>query len=182
MGEYRLMPGKMTAFDTDIRVPLIITGPGIPAGLTVEEIAENIDLNPTFAELGGGVPSADVDGRSLVPLLHGQKVADWRTAALVEHRGPVRNVADPDLPGRRSGNPTTYEAIRSRAALYVEYADGEREYHDLATDPDELRNSYASLPSERKASLHTMLEAMSTCRGAQACQAAGQPPRSLTQR
>src|SRR5262249_43574431 len=32
MGEYRLMPGKMTAFDTDIRVPLIVTGPGVPAG------------------------------------------------------------------------------------------------------------------------------------------------------
>ena len=27
MGEYRLMPGKMTAFDTDIHVPLIVTGP-----------------------------------------------------------------------------------------------------------------------------------------------------------
>ncbi len=27
-GEYRLMPGKLTAFDTDIRVPLVATGPG----------------------------------------------------------------------------------------------------------------------------------------------------------
>ena len=32
-GEYRLMPGKLTAFDTDIRVPLIVTGPGVPSGL-----------------------------------------------------------------------------------------------------------------------------------------------------
>ena len=31
-GEYRLMPGKLTAFDTDIRVPLVVTGPGVPAG------------------------------------------------------------------------------------------------------------------------------------------------------
>ena len=30
MGDYRLMPGKLTAFDTDIQVPLIITGPGVP--------------------------------------------------------------------------------------------------------------------------------------------------------
>jgi arylsulfatase A-like enzyme len=182
MGEHRLMPGKMTAFDTDIRVPLIVTGPGVPPGVTVDDIAENIDLNPTFVELGGAVPSAEVDGRSLVPLLHGQRVTDWRSAALVEHRGPVRNPADPDLPGRRSGNPTTYEALRLKAALYVEYADGEKEYHDLVADPDELRNSYAALPDAEKASLHAMLDALQSCRGTQACQAAEHAGRNLTQR
>jgi N-acetylglucosamine-6-sulfatase len=182
MGEHRLMPGKMTAFDTDIRVPLIVTGPGVPAGVTVDEIAENIDLHPTFVELGGGTPSPEVDGRSLVPLLHGQHVADWRSAALVEHRGPVRNPADPDMPDRRSGNPTTYEALRLETVLYVEYANGEREYHDLVADPDELRNSYAELSDVEKASLHTMLDALQSCRGALACQAAGHVSRTMTQR
>jgi len=172
MGEHRLMPGKMTAFDTDIHVPLIITGPGVPAGLTVEEIAENIDLAPTFAELGGMVPAATIDGRTLVPLLHGQKAADWRTVALVEHRGPVRGLLDPDLPGARSGNPTTYEAIRGPAFVYVEYADGEREYHDLVHDPDELRNTFPSLPGAMQAALHSTLAAVQTCRGVQACSTA----------
>jgi N-acetylglucosamine-6-sulfatase len=172
MGEFRLMPGKMTAYDTDIQVPLIVTGPGIAAGRVVEEIAENIDLNPTFSELGGTVTAANVDGRSLVPLLHGQQVTDWRKAALVEHHGPVRNVVDPDFPGMRSGNPTTYEAIRGSTWLYVEYADGQKEYHDLATDPDELRNSFSSLADERKASLHATLGAIQNCRDAQSCAAA----------
>ncbi len=172
MGEHRLMPGKMTAYDTDIHVPLIITGPGISAGSTVEEIVQNIDLCPTFTELGFAAALANVDGRSLVPLLRGQKPQGWRTVALVEHRGPVRNLADPDLPGIRSGNPTTYEAIRSATSLYVEYASGEKEYHDLVTDPYELRNTYSSLPADRRAALHATLEAVQNCHDAASCKAA----------
>jgi N-acetylglucosamine-6-sulfatase len=172
MGEHRLLPGKMTAFDTDIRVPLIIMGPGIPAGVTVQEIVENIDLCPTFAELGGMVPSPSIDGRSLVPLLRGEKVAGWRTVALVEHHGPVKNLVDPDLPSPRSGNPTTYEAIRGWDSLYVEYADGEKEYHAFASDPNELRNTFSSLPPEAQVALHATATAAAACRGAQSCSTA----------
>jgi arylsulfatase A-like enzyme len=171
MGEHRLMPGKMTAYDTDIHVPLIVTGPGVPAGRTVDEIVQNIDLCPTFTDLGFAAAPPSVDGRSLAPLLRGDKVEEWRTVALVEHRGPIRNLADPDLPDLRYA-PRTASAIRSATALYVEYADGEKEYHDLVADPDELRNTYASLPDDRKAALHAALDAVQTCRAAAGCQAA----------
>jgi hypothetical protein len=120
--------------------------PYTPAPL--KEIVENIDLNPTFNEVGGATTSATVDGLSLVPLLHGEPVAAWRKVALVEHQGPVRNMLDPDFPGVRSGNPTTYEAIRGPTWLYVEYANGEKAYHDLAADPDELHNTYSTLTSD----------------------------------
>ena len=182
MGEHRLRPGKMTAFDMDIRVPLIVTGPGVPAGATVEEIVENVDLCPTFSELGGMVPSASIDGRSLVPLLRGQKVMDWRTAALIEHHGPVLDRGDPDLPAPRSGNPTNYEAIRGANSVYVEYANGDKEYHDFATDPDELRNSFSSLSSEEQTALHATLTAVQNCGGVQSCSATEGVKRSVTQR
>jgi arylsulfatase A-like enzyme len=180
MGEFRLMPGKMTAYDTDIRVPLVITGPGVPGGRTVPEIAENIDLNPTFTALAGAATAANVDGRSLVPIMEGKDVSGWRKVALIEHRGPVRNQADPDFPGMRSGNPTTYEAIRGSTWLYVEYAGGEKEYHDLTSDPDELHNTYAALPPEQKTSLHAMLDAVANCHDARACSAAEDSGRSAT--
>jgi N-acetylglucosamine-6-sulfatase len=177
MGEHRLMPGKMTAFDEDIRVPLIVTGPGVPAGRTLDAIVENIDLCPTFTELAGATAPGNVDGRSLVPLLHGQAVATWRTAALIEHHGPVKDPTDPDLPAVRSGNPTTYEAVRLPTSLYVEYADGTKEYHDLKTDPDELRNTFASLSSAEKVSLGATLAAISNCHDADACWTAARPDR-----
>ena len=47
------MPGKLTAFDTDIRVPLIVTGPGVPAGSSTHAMTENVDLarlSPRSAE------------------------------------------------------------------------------------------------------------------------------------
>jgi N-acetylglucosamine-6-sulfatase len=157
MGEHRLMPGKLTAYDTDIRVPLIVTGPGVPAGLT--EIAENVDIAPTFINLASAAPLPDIDGGSLTPLLHGRQVESWRRFALVEHRGPLRSRRQP------------YEAIRTAGSLYVEYSDSEKEYLGYATDPYELRNTYASLPDERKAELHGLLDAARRCHGA-ACSAA----------
>jgi N-acetylglucosamine-6-sulfatase len=175
MGEYRLMPGKMTAYDTDIRVPLIVTGPGVPANRTIGEIIENVDLCPTFTELTGIPAPSAVDGHSIVPLAHGERVREWRTVALVEHHGPLQDPDDPDMPAIRSGNPMTYEALRTKAFLYVEYADGEREYHDLATDPDELRNSFSALSAGERASLHAMLERNQTCSGAKSCWAAELP-------
>ena len=182
MGELRLMPGKMTAFDSDIHVPLIVTGPGVPSGRTVDEIVVNIDLYPTFTELGGAGALASIDGWSLVPLLHGRKVADWRTVALVEHRGPHKDPTDPDAPALRSGNPTSYEAIRGLTSLYVEYADGEKEHHDLLADPHELHNSFSSLSGEEKASLHAMLGAVKICHDANSCRAAERPIHSAMRR
>jgi arylsulfatase A-like enzyme len=96
MGEHRLNPGKQTAFDTDVRVPLVLAGPGIRAGATVTQPAENIDLRPTFGDLAGVGTPADVDGHSLRPLLAGAAPAAWRSAALVEHHGPDTRRGDPD--------------------------------------------------------------------------------------
>src|SRR5205085_3888326 len=73
-GEYRLLPGKMTAFDTDIHVPLVISGPGIPAGTTTNAMSENVDLAKTFTQIGG--TNLAGDGHSLVGLFGGLTPAD----------------------------------------------------------------------------------------------------------
>ncbi len=172
-GQHRLVPGKLTAYDPDIRVPLVVAGPGVPAGRTVDAMTENTDLCPTFAELAGATVPPTADGRSLVPLLRGAPVADWRDAVLIEHRGNVSGANDPDLPLAGSGNPPTYEALRSKDALYVEYADGERELYDLASDPFQLRNVAREATPERIARLSGALSAMANCHGPGQCWDAG---------
>ncbi|MHB1572093.1 MAG: sulfatase family protein, partial [Solirubrobacteraceae bacterium] len=169
-GEYRLMPGKLTAFNTDIHVPLVVAGPGVPAGTTSDAMSENIDLAETFAQMGGTTLSAD--GHSLLGLLHGVPATDWRNAVLIEHRGPATSILDPDRQNRASGNPTTYVALRSREFLYVEYEDGERELYDLRTDPWELHNIASIASPALLAALHAQLLALESCHGA-GCWTAG---------
>jgi N-acetylglucosamine-6-sulfatase len=169
-GEYRLMPGKMTAFDTDIHVPLIVSGPGIPAGTTTNAMTENIDLAKTFAQIGGtDVPS---DGRSLMQLFGGLTPATWRNAVLIEHRGPDLRPDDPDFQQPASGNPTTYEAMRTDEFLYVEYSDGEREFYDLRNDPFELHNLAGYLTAIQLGQLHAELLDIERCHGGARCWAA----------
>jgi N-acetylglucosamine-6-sulfatase len=177
IGEHRLMPGKTTAFDNDIKVPLIVAGPGVPAGQTVSALASSIDLAPTFIQIAGGKPTDTPDGVSLLPLMHGASPpASWQGAVLIEHHGPVLNKLDPDLQGSRSGNPPSYEAMRTADYLYVEYVDGEREYYDLRTDPNEMHNVAYQLSAARVQSLHRTLTALEKCRGATACQSAAAAP------
>ncbi len=169
MGEHRLEPGKLTAFDTDIKVPLIVTGPGVPAGRAIPQMSENIDLCPSFEQLAGAPVPPGVDGHSLVPLLRGRVPADWRREILVEHHGRVLHAGDPDLPTQGAGNPPSYEAIRTPDSLYVEYVTGEREYYDLRRDPFELDNIAGSLPRARLRRLHRVLMRIERCHGGRAC-------------
>jgi N-acetylglucosamine-6-sulfatase len=176
MGEYRLNPGKLTAFDTDIRVPLVVMGPGIPAGVRNPAVVQNVDLAPTFDALAGAPIPPNTDGRSIVALLHGQHPKNWPTLALIEHHGPDLNPADPDYPQRGSGNPPTYAAIRSPTFLYVRYHHGEREYYNLVRDPYELHNLAPRLTHRELQRLDAALAAFHACSGLASCQRAGYRP------
>jgi arylsulfatase A-like enzyme len=176
MGEHNLMPGKQTAFDTDIRVPLIVAGPDVPAGRTVDAMMSSIDLAPTFLDLAQAEPTGLQDGVSMADVWRGEPVpTDWQQGVLIEHRGPVRAATDPDVQSPRSGNPPSYEAIRTASYLYVEYVTGEREFYDTRTDPDELVNRYGSLDQERRDQLHEQVTMLEACSGAEECQRATAP-------
>ncbi|WP_034593103.1 sulfatase family protein [Hamadaea tsunoensis] len=169
MGEYRLTGGKQTAFDTDIRVPLVVAGPGVPAGVTRTEVVQNIDLAPTFQRLGGADVGSDVDGRSLVNLIHGEAAPAWRTGSLIEHHGPNTAPDDPDAQTQRNGNPTTYEALRTATYTYVEYTTGEIEYYDRVADPDQLDNIAGTLTAARRSALHAALAGLINCHTHDTC-------------
>ncbi|WP_165975623.1 sulfatase family protein [Actinomadura rubrisoli] len=166
MGEHRLAGGKMTAFDTDIRVPVVVTGPGIRPGRRTSALTQNTDLAPTFLDLAGAPVPPAADGRSLVPFLRDTEPPDWRDVALVEHVKPLPSPEDPDRQDSAPGAPPTYNALRLRDGLYVEYQSGEREYYDLVHDPDQLVNQAARLTPDRQRQLSALLYALTHCAGA----------------
>src|SRR3954453_14909586 len=162
MGQRRLLEGKLTYWDQDVRVPLVVVGPGVPAGATVRRLTANVDLRPTFEELAGAPTDPSEEGRSLAGFLRGPAVTDWRTVTLIEHHGPPHAALDPDVQNSRQGNPPSYAALRFAHALYVEYDDPTHppEYYDLEHDPNERRNRYARLSPTRKEQLYAALVAM----------------------
>jgi N-acetylglucosamine-6-sulfatase len=125
LGEHRLRRGKQTAYETDIHLPLFIVGPGIKAGKTIDELAGNIDLAPTFAQIGGATAPNFADGRSLMPLLSGNTPKDWRQSYLVEHWGGAGRKGQKGLrrkqqQGVSAGTATIGSAVQTSATVIEE--------------------------------------------------------------
>jgi arylsulfatase A-like enzyme len=153
MGEHRRRAGKLSAYEEDIRVPLIVSGPGVPQGTVREHMVLNNDLAPTFAELGGVSAPSFVDGHSIEPLLlpDPPSPSNWRSAFLVEGYG------------NKGESMPAYKAVRTTDHLWVEYATGERELYDLTEDPYELQSLHETAPDKLKRTLSSRLEELRDC-------------------
>ena len=158
-GQHRLTK-KSTPYEEAAGVPLVIRGPGVPAGVVRDQLVINNDFAPTFADWADtGVPGF-VDGRSFAPLLQQDPPAgsDWRTAILNEQDQRQRfHIPD-------------YEAVRTKTHPYVRWKTGERELYDLQKDPYELENINDEADPVTLARLKTRLQMLSVCRGS-ACRA-----------
>lgn len=70
---------KRWIFEESLRTPLMIRWPGVTkAGGEFKGIVSNVDFAETFLDAAGLPVPADMQGRSLVPVLKGQTPADWR--------------------------------------------------------------------------------------------------------
>jgi arylsulfatase A-like enzyme len=125
-GEHRIAQGKNLAYEPAIRVPLILRGPGVPAGLRLSQRVANIDLAPTILDAADALAGRTMDGRSLLPLVANPAMSSSRD--LLIERGPGDG---------------QYVALRTPNFLYVEHATGERELYDLRNDPYELHSRHA---------------------------------------
>jgi arylsulfatase A-like enzyme len=142
LGEHGMMETKRMAYESGLRVPTIISGPGFPEGEVRRDPFLTTDFAPTFLELAGARTSRTMDGVSMLDVARdGDR--GWTRPVLTE-AGP-RNLKNGEKPAieRYPEGPSSLrfsQGLRTPRYLYVEHATDEQELYDLRTDPLQLTN------------------------------------------
>ena len=125
LGDHHTVYKFTTHYESVVRVPLVVAGPGVVSRGIVSPLVELIDLGPTLLDLAGVEPDRRYRGQSLRPLLEGGS-EEIHSAVYSERHSRVM--------------------IRTRRWKLVYYAGlAEGELYDMQSDPDELRNLYNSV-------------------------------------
>lgn len=133
-GEHGLID-KRTFYEASVRVPMLAYCPEIiKPGTVVKEMVQNIDIAPTVMEACGIMKADQMRGESMLPLMEGRQVDDWR------HRIYYEYYWEYDFPQ----TPTTF-GVRTDKYKYIRYHGiwDTNEFYDLENDPDETRNLIA---------------------------------------
>ena len=173
MGDFKML-GKGKMNDSSARVPLLVRVPGITDGQRVVKVPiGQIDLVPTLLDMLGLPPCQEAQGKSLYPLIRGERGLEENdvfvefqlgvTASTVK-KGPPEAAFDTDNPvtGRKTqnlrervrevyGRPVAERAIVTADGFKLCLNEaGENELFDLNADPRELRNLFDDAAHQRK--------------------------------
>jgi N-acetylglucosamine-6-sulfatase len=128
LGEHRLTK-KVWLYEESAGVPMILRGPGVPAGKVRTQVTGNIDLAPTILDVTGAERLREMDGRSIMAFAQSRR------------RGTGRDIL---LENGASA------AVRTPTHMYAEHygtgAGTERELYDLAADPLQLESFHDQDP------------------------------------
>lgn len=168
LGEFGDPGGKIVPYRWSNMVPLLVRGPGFPAGVEVTKLVAIPDVTATIVDAMGLTPKRTLDGISLLKLIHHRKLGTHR---------PIELEAGHRLtPGWRTKNfHRSYVGIRTNRWQYVHYGNlhhqgrsyrGEQELYDMAHDPNQLHNlAHDPAYADIKAQLQQRLKTLKNCSG-----------------
>ena len=138
MGEHGWFD-KRFMYEESFRTPLLMYLPGGKHG-DVKEMVQNIDYAPTFLELAGVPVPKDIQGMSLLPLLQGKNVKNWRKSLYYHYY---------EYPAEHSV--CRHYGIRTeRYSLIHFYNDiNTWELYDIKKDPESMHNLYGKPGTEK---------------------------------
>jgi len=124
---------KRFMYEESIKMPFLVRWPGVAKSGSVQTaMGINADFAPTFMDIAGLKVPADMQGRSLAPLMKGKRPADWRTSWY------YRYYHDPGHHNTRAH----YGVRTDTHKLIYFWRKDQWEMYDLVKDPDELHNLY----------------------------------------
>lgn len=194
LGHHRLPSNKFLLYDHSLRIPMLFKGPGIKSGSKTDFLGTQVDLAPTILGLAGLQAAADVDGRSVVPLLIDASGRDTAPASVQRHLGatvgPVRTSSFVEYYNQGPWEVGTRHALDDWSNTYIgvtfrngthhlKYAEYDPygaqsgftsvymyELFDLTADPYELYNIYNRSSQALKDDLHRITHQWYKCQGA----------------
>jgi arylsulfatase A-like enzyme len=141
MGEHGWFD-KRFMYEPSFSTPLVMRLPeGLKARGDISQLVQNIDYAPTFLELAGAEVPADIQGRSLLPLLRGEQPKDWRKSLYYHfYEYPAEHMV------KRHYGVRTADGWK----LIHFYNDiNQWELYNLNEDPNELNNLYGKPGTEK---------------------------------
>jgi N-acetylglucosamine-6-sulfatase len=160
-GQHRVTGDKFLPYEESVRIPLIVRGPGVPAGKTVRGQVANIDFAPTLVDAADAKAGRTMDGVSLLPTIRNPHKRPDRVFE-IEALAPL---FEGDVPVNGWDRP--YKGVRTGRYTYVVYTEtGEKELYDRRKDPHQLVNvagnrAYAKI----RAKLAAQLKKLNGCKG-----------------
>ena len=145
---------KRWMYEESLKMPFIVKWPGVvKPGSKSGQMIQNLDYAETFLEIANTAIPADMQGRSLLPLMTGENPRDWRTSIYYHYYEYPSSHMIPRHNGIRT----------ERYKLMHFYQFDEWEFYDLKNDPDELNNlyrdsDYRKLIEQHKAQLAALEE------------------------
>ncbi|WP_167607719.1 family 78 glycoside hydrolase catalytic domain [Maribellus sediminis] len=128
LGE-RQISGKWLMYDNSVRVPLIVYDPRVKRHRDINDMALNIDVPATIADLAGVEAPNAWQGKSLMPLVTGKEESIGRDTILIEHLWEFENIPPS-------------EGVRTNEWKYLRYINDKslEELYNLKDDPKEINN------------------------------------------
>jgi len=154
LGEHGEKTHSTALYDSVLKVPLLLQGPGIPPGRVVERLVRLKDVAPTLLSLAGVAPLDAATGENLAPLL--QEPAEARAEPGAEAGGERMAYAE-TLATMLDNGWAPLHAIRTEDWLYVRSP--RPELYDVRQDPRQIDNLIESAP-ERVRDEHERLDAL----------------------
>ncbi|XP_019937835.1 glucosamine (N-acetyl)-6-sulfatase (Sanfilippo disease IIID), b isoform X1 [Paralichthys olivaceus] len=185
-GQFSLPIDKRQLYEFDIRIPLLVRGPGIKPNQTLQAPVLNIDLAPTIMDITGlNLSSVNVDGQSfLSQMAPSLRNGSARPFFLVEHTGEGNPTTDPACPKLGPGLSqcfpdcvcedafnNTYACVRTldgeNNLQYCEFADSESfvEVYNLTSDPYQLENIVKKVDPVILQTMNQRLIELQSCKG-----------------